>query len=157
MEKIENALLATMLSDGDWGDDVQVTRLNLPSGPLQEEHGEWVYFPVDALISWVPTHSMQGAVALVAHRGCVLLPPAQSAPVQLHVVSPGHAYRLDWTLVRQNPSRFASGFGTPHRPRKASSVKWHSGHFVRSTTAPRNAWPVGCCMAWRRLPSLSCC
>ncbi len=108
MEKIENALLATMLSDRARGDDVQVMRLNLPSGPLQEEHGEWVYFPVDALISWVPTHSMQAAVALVGHRGCVLLPSAQSGPVQVHVVSPGHVYRLDWTLVRQNPSRFAS-------------------------------------------------
>ena len=108
MEKIENALLATMLGEGALGDGVQLTRLNLPSGPLQEEQGEWVYFPVDALISWVPTHSMQGAVALVGHRGCVVLPPTPSAPVQVHVVSPGHAYRLDWTLVRQNPSRFAS-------------------------------------------------
>ena len=106
MEKIDNALLATMLGDRACGDDVQVTRVNLPPGPLLGELGESAYFPVDALISWVPAHSAQGAVALVGHRGCVLLPSAPSAPVQAHVVSPGHAYRLDWTSVRQDPSRF---------------------------------------------------
>ena len=107
LEKIENALLATMLGEGALGDGVQLTRVNLPSGHLQLDHGEWAYFPVDALISWVPTQSTQSAVALVGHRSCVLLPSAQCAPVQVHVVSPGHAYRLDWTLVRQDPSRFA--------------------------------------------------
>jgi hypothetical protein len=107
MEKIENALLATMLGEGALGDGVQLTRVNLPSGHLQQDHGEWAYFPVDALISWVPTQSTQSAVALVGHRGCVVMPSGPSAPVQVHVVSPGHAYRLDWAVVRQDPSRFA--------------------------------------------------
>jgi hypothetical protein len=107
MEKIENALLDAMLSDGALGDGVQLTRVNLQPGHMQQDHGEWAYFPVDALMTWVPTHSKQGAVALVGHRGCVVLPPAPSAPVQVHVVSPGHAYRLDWAAVRQDPSRFA--------------------------------------------------
>ena len=71
MEKIENALLATMLSDGALGDGVQLTRVNLQPGHMQQDHGEWAYFPVDALMTWVPTHSKQGAVALVGHRGCV--------------------------------------------------------------------------------------
>jgi hypothetical protein len=127
LEKIENALLATMLSDGALGDGVQLTRLNLPSGPLQEEQGEWVYFPVDALISWVPTHSMQGAVALVGHRGCVVLPPTPSAPVQVHVISPGHAYRLDWTLVRQDSSRFAPWL-------------WHTTAAAQSLIAQMAQW-----------------
>ena len=106
MEKIENALLATMLGDGASWEGVQMSRVNLPSGHLQQEQGKWAYFPVDALISWVPTHSMQGAVALVGHRGCVVWPSAPSGSVHVHVVSPGHAYRLDWAAVRQDPSRF---------------------------------------------------
>lgn len=127
MEKIENALLATMLSVGFCADDVQVVRLNLPSGPLQEEHGEWVYFPVDALISWVPTHSMPGAVALVGQRGCVVWPSAPSKAVQVHVVSPGHAYRLDWAAVRQDPSRFAPWL-------------WHTTAAAQSLIAQMAQW-----------------
>lgn len=106
-EKIENALLATMLGDGAAWEGVQISRVNLPLGHLHQEQGEWAYFPVDALISWVPTPAMPGAVALVGRRGCVVWPSTPSAPVQVHVVSPGHAYRLNWAAVRQDPSRFA--------------------------------------------------
>ena len=127
LEKFENALLATMLGEGALGDGVQLTRVNLPSGHLQQDHGEWAYFPVDALISWVPTQSTQSAVALVGHRGCVVLPPTPSAPVQVHVVSPGHAYRLDWTLVRQDPSRFAPWL-------------WHTTAAAQSLIAQMAQW-----------------
>jgi hypothetical protein len=108
-EKIENALLATMLGDGAaW-------------------EGEWAYFPVDALISWVPTHAMPGAVALVGQRGCVLWPSAPSAAVQVHVVSPGHAYRLDWAAVRQDPSRVAPWL-------------WHTTAAAQSLIAQMAQW-----------------
>ena len=127
LEKIENALLATMLGEGALGDGVQLTRVNLPSGHLQLDHGEWAYFPVDALISWVPTQSTQSAVALVGHRSCVLLPSAQCAPVQVHVVSPGYAYRLDWAVVHQDPSRFAPWL-------------WHTTAAAQSLIAQMAQW-----------------
>lgn len=127
MQKIENALLATMLGDGAAWEGVPLSRVNLPSGHLQQEPGEWAYFPEDALISWVPTHAMPGAVALVGQRGCVLWPSAPSAHVQLHVVSPGHAYRLDWAAVRQDPSRFAPWL-------------WHTTAAAQSLIAQMAQW-----------------
>ncbi len=126
-KKIENALLATMLGDGASWEGVHISRVNLPSGHLQQEPGEWAYFPVDALISWVPTHAMPGAVALVGQRGCVLWPSAPSAHVQVHVVSPGHAYRLDWAAVRQDPSRFAPWL-------------WHTTAAAQSLIAQMAQW-----------------
>ena len=94
-EKIENALLATMLGDGAAWEGVHMSRVNLPSGHLQQEPGEWAYFPVDALISWVPTHAMPGAVALVGQRTVVTFALGRSDQRRLSTVDAGNGYSLD--------------------------------------------------------------
>lgn len=109
-ENIENASLALMLASGAWVGDVSTTLVNLQPGPIPAETadaGAWAYFPIDALICLVPSHSAWAAVALVGRHGCVLPPHAGDTSWRAHVVSPGRAYRLDWALVREDPVRFA--------------------------------------------------
>ena len=104
-----------------------------------------------------PCHAMPGAVALVGQRGCVVWPSAPSAAVQVHVVSPGHAYRLDWAAVRQDPSRFAPWL-------------WHTTAAAQSLIAQMAQWsfcaqhhsPLQRLASWllhglRSLPKPSCC
>ncbi len=129
-ENIENACLALMLASGAWVGDVSCTLVNLQPGPLLEETGDsgaWAYFPVDALISLVPVHSVGVAVALVGRQACVLLPPAEGATWQAHVVSPGRAYRLDWAVVREDPERFASWL-------------WHAASAAQSLIGQMAQW-----------------
>ncbi len=109
-EKIDNSLLALMHRDGACEGRVKPTLVHLPLGPMSvngEDAGAWAYFPMDALIVLAPAHSAPAAVALVGRHGCVMS-PGDELPMQAHVVSPGRAYRLDWTPVRQDPNRFAS-------------------------------------------------
>lgn len=108
-EKIENSLLALMQRDGALEGRVAPTLVHLSPGPMHsagEEAGAWAYFPIDALIGLTPAHSAGAVVAVVGCHGCVMSSVA-GQPMQAHVVSPGRAYRLHWSQVRQDPQRFA--------------------------------------------------
>jgi len=108
-QKIENSLLNLMLGDGVVPPTLKMTQVQLPSGPMTDTGaaGAWAYFPVDALIAVGPAHAERAAVALVGQHGGVLGPQTGHGAMHGYVVVPGVAYRVDWTVVRDDPARYA--------------------------------------------------
>lgn len=112
-EKMKNTLLARMLADSGAVPALKVECVALQAGSLTSESDFSVYFPVDALITLGPAHvtastpSVRRATALVGQHGCVGPLHKGAALMQAHVVVAGHAYRVDWTPVRDDPARYA--------------------------------------------------
>lgn len=109
-EKMKNTLLSLMLADSGAVPALKVDCVPLPVGLLASESDFSVYFPVDALITLGPaqvTPSARGVVALVGQHGCVGPLQKGAARMQAHVMVAGHAYRVDWTPVRDDPARYA--------------------------------------------------
>jgi hypothetical protein len=108
-EKIENSLLNLMLGDGAFPPALKMTQVQLQPGPMADlcRAEAWAYFPVDALITVGPEHPAQAAVALVGRHGGVLGPQVGHGAVHAHVMTPGLAYRVDWAVVRDDPTRYA--------------------------------------------------
>lgn len=99
-----------MLGDGAFPSALQMTQVQLPPGPLAVGPcgaDAWAYFPVDALITIGPEGSAQAAVALVGRRGCVIWPQVGQAALHAQVMVPGLAYRVNWAVVRDDPTRYA--------------------------------------------------
>ena len=84
---------------------VQPERVFLPQGPLAlAASGSFVYFPQDALLSLAqvsPTHDAVN-VAVVGQHACVGPAELWGAAMQAEVMVAGHAYRLDWSQVKQD-------------------------------------------------------
>lgn len=109
-EKIENSLLSLMLGDGAFQPDLKITQVQLQPGPMVVDPrgvDAWAFFPVDALITIGVESSSQAAVTLVGRHGCVLWSQAGEGAMNAHVMAPGRAYRVDWTAVRNDPTRYA--------------------------------------------------
>lgn len=107
--KIDNSLLTLMLGDGTLEPALKVAAVQLPVGPLSVQPSDtafYAYFPVDALIAMVPDRSDRSAVALVGRHGGVFDLDGQRA-MRAHVMVPGQAYQVDWTLVHKEPTRHA--------------------------------------------------
>ena len=110
-EKIENALLALILADVTPQADLVPVCVDLPTGPLASDlhgPGQFVYFPVDALMTLGPENSADAVLAVVGWHGCVAPAQAGGSAIQSHVLVPGRAYRLDWAAVANDPVRYAS-------------------------------------------------
>lgn len=109
-EKIENALLDLMLADVALQSDLQPVCVDLPSGPLAPDShgsGQFVYFPVDALMTLGAVNSADAVLAVVGRHGCVAPGQAGGTAIQSHVMVPGRAYRIDWAPVADDPVRYA--------------------------------------------------
>lgn len=112
-EKIENTLLALILSKSHAVSALKVDCVPLQVGPLMPESDFSVYFPIDALMTLGAAHatpsapSARGVVAIVGQHGCVGPLQIGVAILQAHVMREGYAYRVDWTPVRDDPVRYA--------------------------------------------------
>lgn len=109
-EKIENSLLNLMLGDGDFQADLKITQVQLQTGPMRADPrgvDAWAFFPVDALLTVGAESPSLAAIALVGRHGCVLWPQAGDGAMHAHVMAPGRAYRVNWTAVRNDPTRYA--------------------------------------------------
>ena len=99
-----------MLNDEAFQPVLKMARIELQPGPMTldpTDAATWAYFPIDALVALGSVHPAQAAVALVGQHGCVLLPESGEMTIHAHVMSPGRAYRLNWTAVRNEPARYA--------------------------------------------------
>lgn len=98
-----------MLQDAPTPLSVSVERVVLAPGPLPlEATSPFVYFPQDALLSLVQAHPAHDAVdvAVVGRHACVGPSELWGAPMQAVVLVPGHACRLDWSQVKQDPTLY---------------------------------------------------
>lgn len=110
-EKIENSLLALMLADSALHPDLKPVCMALSTGPLVFDSSgsdRFIYFPVDALMTLGPANSSNAVLAVVGWHGCVASGQTESSAIQSHVMVPGHAYRLDWSVVAQDPTRYTA-------------------------------------------------
>jgi hypothetical protein len=110
-EKIQNSLLALMLTDVVLQADLKPVCVDLLTGLLTPGfHGtdRFVYFPVDALMTLGSGRSADAALAVVGLHGCVAPGPAGGSSTHAHVVVPGQAYRIDWAPVADDPERYAA-------------------------------------------------
>ena len=109
-EEIENSLLSLMLGDDAFQPALKIKQVQLQPGPMvvdQRGVDSWAFFPVDALITVGAESPSLAAMALVGRHGCVLWPQAGDSAMHVHVMAPGRAYRVDWTAVRNDPTRYA--------------------------------------------------
>jgi hypothetical protein len=84
---------------------VQPERVFLQKGPLVlDASSALVYFPQDALLSLAQVSPVHDAVdvAVVGRHACVGPSELWGAPMQAVVMVAGHAYRLDWSQVKQD-------------------------------------------------------
>lgn len=86
-------------------------RVVLSPGPLLASATlDHVYFPADALLSLsqiMPAHDAVD-VAVVGQHACIGPAELWGAQMQAAVMVPGHAYRLDWTKVKQDPGLYGA-------------------------------------------------
>mgnify|MGYP007031426775 CR=1 FL=1 len=83
----------------------------LSTGPLVFDFSgsdRFIYFPVDALMTLGPANSSNAVLAVVGWHGCVASGQTESSAIQSHVMVPGRAYRLDWSVVAQDPARYTA-------------------------------------------------
>ncbi len=108
----QNALLSLMLKDQPGGLPVTLERIELKLGPWPHELGApdtHVYFPEDALITLgAGSATERGAdSAVIGRQGCWAPSMLKGPSMQAQVMLAGHAYRLDWTPVNNDPVRYA--------------------------------------------------
>jgi hypothetical protein len=110
---IRNSLLAVLLRDAPEWREAPVELVDLPFGPWTlEPSNPFVYFPIDALLTFSHARAVHDAVdvvdvAVVGQHACV--GPSELWGMSMHavVIVPGQAYRIDWTQVKQDPQRYA--------------------------------------------------
>ena len=110
-EKIKNSLLALLLADSALQPDLKPVCMALSAGPLVFDFSgsdRFIYFPVDALMTLGPANSSNAVLAVVGWHGCVASGQTESSAIQSHVMVPGQAYRLDWSVVAQDPARYTA-------------------------------------------------
>ena len=100
-----NSLLDLMLQTAPLKPTVQAERVFLQKGPLVlESSSTFVYFPQDALLSLAQVRPAHDAVdvAVVGRHACVGPSELWGTPMQAAVMVAGHAYRLDWSQLKQD-------------------------------------------------------
>ena len=100
-----NSLLDLMLQTAPPKPPVQPERVFLKQGAMElDESSAFVYFPEDALLSLrqiSPAHDAVD-VAVVGRHACVGPSELWGTQMQAVVMISGHAYRLDWTQLKQD-------------------------------------------------------
>jgi len=100
-----NSLLDLMLQTAPPKPTVQPERVFLKQGAMElDESSAFVYFPEDALLSLrqiSPAHDAVD-VAVVGRHACVGPSELWGTQMQAVVMISGHAYRLDWTQLKQD-------------------------------------------------------
>lgn len=83
----------------------------LPQGPLSlaPEH-PYVYFPRDALLAISQSCHVHDAVdvAVVGHHACIGPSELWGVKIKAMVMVPGHAYRLDWSSLKQGTKLYGT-------------------------------------------------
>lgn len=108
--KIHNALLSMIQSTDTSQAALEMVCVELPAGPFalstMSEEGV-AYFPMGAIISLGAPHSSQ-VPAVVGCHACLLPMPIEAGVLQADVMVPGHALRVDWRPVREDPQRYGA-------------------------------------------------
>lgn len=107
----QNSLLNLMFKDAPTNLAVSLECVDLPQGPLSLACTDrYVYFPLDALVTLTQINPANDAVdvAVVGCHACIGPSELWGTPMQAMVMVPGHAYRLDWTKVKQDPDLYSA-------------------------------------------------
>ena len=104
----QNSLLDCLLQDIPQASDLYAERVFLKPGALTL--ASHVYFPVDALLTLTQISDSRPAVdvAVVGRHACVGPADLWGAQMQVQVMVPGYAYRLDWDVIRSQTDRYCA-------------------------------------------------
>lgn len=111
IETTHNTLLQKMLLDLP-GTGADFERIHIEPGPWPTDlphHMDWAYFPDDSLVGLSPNRPAWGdaTMAVVGHRGFWFPDMLTGAQLQAQVLRGGHMHRMDWSIVRRDPRRYA--------------------------------------------------